>query len=63
MGECNVQNKWCAVHQWIRTISILVIALCSVAMLERSDDRRDGGPRGQRGPAPVVQQDAPVDSR
>ena len=61
--SCSMQDKWNCVHQWIRTISILVIALCSVAMLERSADRRDGGPRDQRGPAPVVQQDAPVDSR
>ena len=63
MGECNVQNKWCAVHQWIRTISILVIALCSVALVERSGDRSGPGPRAHRGPAPVVQQDAPVDGR
>lgn len=60
MGECNVQNKWCAVHQWIRTVSILVIALCAVALVERSGDRPGPGPR--RGAA-VVQQDAPVDGR
>ena len=48
MGECEKSvcnsgmSKWCMVHCWIRTISILAIAASAVYMVADRPEPRDG---------------------
>lgn len=54
MGECeksvcNVgMNKWCMVHCWIRTVSILALAVAAVLFVAGRPEPRDAGRDGSR---------------